>query len=118
MSKNNHIDYIEFPVANAADVLSAKAFFSDAFGWEYKTWADEYIDTQDSGVTSGVSVDAPAAKPLAVIYADDIEVTYDSVVRAGGKITRDIFELPGGRRFHFTEPSGNELAVWTKTGAH
>lgn len=110
----NQIDYIEFPADTVEKVSASRDFFTKAFGWNYKQWGEEYVDTQDSGITSGVSISEPSAAPLAVIRTTDIKATYDEVLAAGGTITKEIFSFPGGQRFHFTEPAGNELAVWSE----
>lgn len=114
MSKNNQIDLIEFPANSAEELKAARAFFSDVFGWSFKDWGDEYVDTEDSGVATGINAAAPPAKPLAVIYAENLEATKDKIVKTGGTITQDTFSFPGGRRFHFKDPAGNELAVWSE----
>ena len=108
MSQDRRIDYVELP---ASDLPASKAFYTAAFGWAYKDWGDDYADTHDSGITSGLTA---GTHPLVVLYADDLEATRDRVRAAGATITRDIFEFPGGRRFHFRDPAGNELGVWTK----
>lgn len=111
----NAIDYVELPAANAAGVAAAKAFYGAAFGWTFQDWGDDYIDTRDSGIGAGVNGEAGhrAAAPLVVIYAADLEGALARVVAAGGIVTRDIFAFPGGRRFQFRDPAGNELAVWS-----
>ncbi len=114
-SEANQIDYVEFPARTIAELARTKVFFKDVFGWSYQDWGDDYSDTQDSGLGSGINAD-PEHRPshtLAVIYAADLESVRAKVVAAGGKITKDIFGFPGGRRFHFKEPSGSELAVWS-----
>jgi predicted enzyme related to lactoylglutathione lyase len=114
--KNNHIDYVELP---AADIAAAKQFYSSAFGWKYQDWGDRYADTHDGGITTGISaVEERPRAPLVVLYADDLEATRERVRAAGGTITADIFEFPGGRRFHFHDPAGNELAAWSATAEH
>ncbi|MGD1045363.1 MAG: VOC family protein [Bacteroidota bacterium] len=113
-TQNARFDFIEFPAKSLDDLLKTKSFYSFAFGWSYKDWGNDYSDTKDSGLGSGLNAD-PSHKsghPLAVIYVDAIEVSKKAVVAAGGQITRDIFSFPGVRRFHFTDPTGNELAVW------
>lgn len=114
MSKNNQIDLIEFPAASAKELRTAKAFFSDVFGWSFKNWGDEYVDTEDSGVATGINAADPPTGPLTVIYAENLESTKHKIVEAGGTITKDTFSFPGGRRFHFKDPAGNELAVWSE----
>ena len=110
----NHIDYVELPASSIEDLQKAKDFFSEIFGWSFQQWGDDYVDTKDSGVSSGISAESPTAAPLPVIYVADIEATYNSVKNAGGLITKDIFSFPGGRRFHFKDPAGNELAAWSE----
>jgi predicted enzyme related to lactoylglutathione lyase len=115
MSKHNHIDLIEFPAKNAEELQTVTTFFTAVFGWNYKDWGSTYHDTQDSGLTSGViATDDRPIMPLTVIYTNDLEATKETIVKAGGTITRDIYSFPGGRRFHFTDPAGNELAVWSE----
>lgn len=111
---NNHIDYIEFPAKSINELTKSKEFFNDVFGWSYVQWGDDYIDTKDSGVGSGISADNPTNQPLPVIYVSDIQVSYDKVKSAGGTIVREVFTFPGGKRFHFKDPAGNELAVWSE----
>jgi uncharacterized protein len=115
MSKNNLIDLIEFSAVSTDELKKTKAFFTDVFGWQYKDYGDGYADTQDtSGVTSGINATSGEHKPpLAVIYVDDLEAAKSKVTSAGGTVVQDIFDFPGGRRFHFTDPAGNELAVWS-----
>lgn len=115
MRKNNQIDLIEFPASSAEEVKAVARFFNQAFGWKFKEWDQVYHDTHDSGVTAGVngSTTKEQTMPLTVIYAEDIEATKDKVVTAGGKITHNITAFPGGRRFAFTDPAGNQLAVWS-----
>ncbi|MCB2222672.1 MAG: VOC family protein [Actinobacteria bacterium] len=110
-------DYLEFPVPSPDDLARTRDFFAAVFGWEYQMWGDGYADTGDGGTTSGVSATPGSGPvPLPVVYAEDLESLRDRVAAAGGEITRDIFSFPGGRRFHFREPSGNEIAAWTETG--
>jgi len=109
------IDFLEFPACSTADILSAKRFYSAVFGWSFTDWGDDYINTSGSGIGSGFNAD-PAhrpAQPLAVIYVSDLAHARADVIAAGGTVTRDIFSFPGGRRFHFRDPLGNELAVWS-----
>lgn len=105
------IAYIELPVA---DVAASKRFYTSVFGWTFKDWGDDYSDTSDGGLTSGLNGDREqnTKHPLVAMQSDDLENTFASVKKAGGTITREIFSYPGGRRFHFKDPAGNELAVF------
>jgi predicted enzyme related to lactoylglutathione lyase len=115
MPKDATIDYVEFP---ASDLLATKQFFSAVFGWSFQDYGDGYTCFVDQGINGGFfksdlcSVTSRGAA-LVVMYAQNLEETQQRVEQAGGTITRPIFSFPGGRRFHFTEPSGNELAVWS-----
>ncbi|MEM8594067.1 MAG: VOC family protein [Pseudomonadota bacterium] len=108
------LNYLEFP---SRDLVSTKAFFEEAFQWEFTDYGDEY-SAFDSGVLDGgffKSDQVASAKhgaALAVFYSDDLEASMTRIESLGGVITQAIFEFPGGRRFHFVEPGGNELAVW------
>ena len=115
MSKNNQIDLIEFPFASPEELKTVSRFFNTVFGWQFKEWGDTYYDTHHSGVTAGLNASTTKEQtmPLAVIYADDLEATKDKVVKAGDKVTHPITAFPGGRRFAFTDPAGNQLAVWS-----
>src|SRR5690242_17275747 len=106
-ANDRRIDYIELPAKNFA---ATKKFYAGVFGWAYQDWGDAYADTKDSGVGSGLNAEAPdGAAPLVVLYAVELEATRARIVAAGGTIVRDIFDFPGGRRFHFRDPAGNEL---------
>jgi len=113
--RENRIDFIEFPANSIGDLQQSKEFYKTVFGWSYKDWGDDYSDTKESGLGSGINADPShrSQHPLAVIYAADLESVRAQVVVCNGKITRDIFAFPGGRRFNFEDPSGNELAVWS-----
>lgn len=109
---NLRIDYIEFPTG---DISGTKQFYSRLFGWKFEDYGPEYTSFQDGRIAGGFDA-APEAKArgtLVVIYTTDIESMQKRLTAAGGKIVKPIFEFPGGRRFHFADPSGNELAVWT-----
>ncbi|TKR33351.1 VOC family protein [Luteimonas gilva] len=113
--RENRIDFIEFPAASETDVARASEFYRTVFGWRWQDWGDDYADTRDSGLGAGLNAD-PAHRPgapLAVIYASRLEEARDKAIAAGGALIRDIFSFPGGRRFHFRDPAGNELAVWS-----
>jgi len=114
-SRENRIDYIEFPAASIKSHDATKQFYSEVFGWTYQSWGDDYSDTKDSGIGSGIngSGEHRTARPLVVLFSSNLELVRERVLKAGGKITRDIFAFPGGRRFHYLDPSGNELGVWS-----
>jgi uncharacterized protein len=111
----NTIDFIEFPAQGMEAFVQTKGFYADIFGWTYKDWGDDYADTQNSGIASGLNADAEhrPKHPLAVIYTTALEPTLEKIRAKGGKITKAVFSFPGGRRFHFVDPAGNELAVWS-----
>ncbi len=114
---NFSMDYVEFP---ATDVEATKRFYHQVFGWDFKDWGPEYVSFHDGRIAGGFTKDAQVAKGskttgvLIVLYAANLDETYAKVKQAGGKIVRETFEFPGGRRFHFTDPNGNELAVWSE----
>ena len=109
---NNHIDYIELA---APDLGAAKAFYNAAFGWEFQDWGPDYASFTGAGRDGGIrGGEAPVTgSTLVILYADDLEASEKRVVDAGGEVT-ERHEFPGGRRFHFRDPSGNILAVWTQ----
>lgn len=107
------IDYIEISVH---DMARAQAFYGDAFGWTFTDYGPEYAGIRkEVGEAGGLrQVDeVTTGGPLVILYSADLEASAASVRDAGGTITMDIFEFPGGRRFQFEDPSGNELAVWS-----
>lgn len=110
--KNNHIDYVELA---AEDLSVVKAFYGAAFEWEFQDWGDAYVSFTGAGLDGGIRGGETPVKgsTLVILYADDLEASEKRVVEAGGEIT-ERHEFPGGRRFHFRDPSGNYLAVWTK----
>ena len=116
MDKQNKIDYLELP---SVDISATKEFFGKVFGWKFTMWGEEYMDSSAGGIALGFyhaslqsTYDTGGA--LVTLYSHDLESTLDNVVAHGGQISKDIFEFPGGRRFHFLEPSGNEFAVWSE----
>lgn len=114
MRKAGKIDYIELP---GGELVSTKRFYADAFGWRFQDFGPTYAAFEDAGVDGGFQGDpaqAPA-QPLVILYTDDLEGAADKVVAAGGATSTPIFSFPGGRRFHFRDPAGNELAVWSET---
>ncbi len=107
------IDYVELPSLTAHELT--RSFYAKAFKWEFTDYGPDYAATAN-GVTdvglNGTRDDALSA-PLPVIRVVDLEAAYNAVCDAGGVIARPIFSFPGGRRFHFIDPGGSELAVWT-----
>jgi uncharacterized protein len=116
---NFQMDYIEFP---ATDIEATKRFYHTVFGWDFQDWGPTYTSFHDGRLGGGFNAEAKAAGAegqrtrgtLVVIYAAALEDTYAKVKAAGGKIVRETFDFPGGRRFHFADPNGNELAVWSE----
>lgn len=116
MSQNNKINYVEFP---ACDLAATKTFFTTAFGWGFVDYGPEYCAITEGGLDGGFYQSDLKACPnqgsvLVVLYSSNLEESYQAVKEAGGSIVKEIFSFPGGRRFHFTEPSGNELAIWSE----
>ena len=108
------IDYIEIA---ATDVADAKRFYGAAFGWSFNDYGPGYAGIKGThkeagGIFQAESV-ARANGPLVILFSSDLDATLAGVRSAGGAIVKEPFEFPGGRRFHFTDPSGNELAVWS-----
>lgn len=112
MRQTGKLDYLELP-ATGGTLDSVKAFYSAAFAWSFTDYGPTYA-AFEQGLDGGFQADAAEAaqKPLPVLYSQDLEATLAAVQDAGGRIVRPIFEFPGGRRFHFADPAGNELAVW------
>lgn len=119
MSKNLKLNYVEFP---AKDIPATKKFFEDAFNWSFTDYGDEYTAFTDEGLDGGfykseLSSLAANGSALLVLLADDLEQAQSTVESFGGVISTPIFSFPGGSRFHFIEPSGNEFAVWCLSDA-
>ncbi len=115
MSNHEKINYVEF---HSSDLEKTKRFFGEIFGWEFQDYGSEYVAFSGAGLDGGFffsekssSVDAGAV--LVVFYSERLEETLSKVEAAGGKITRSVFTFPGGRRFHFSDPTGNEFGVWS-----
>lgn len=111
--EDRRIDYIEFRVGNIA---RAKEFYGAAFGWSFTDYGPDYCEFSDGDMKGGFDASGPPAAvtggPLVILYGDDLGELRKSIEAAGGKIVKPVFEFPGGRRFHFTDPEGYELAVW------
>lgn len=113
--EHHQIDYIEI---NVTDLDAAKRFYGRAFGWTFTDYGPVYVGFTDAGRDreGGGFLKQDEVRhggALVILYSRDLEATFAAVREAGGGITKEIFEFPGGRRFHFTDPSGNELAVWS-----
>ncbi len=112
----NTIDYIEMPSTN---LLATKGFFTGLLGWVFQDYGPDYAAFDDGRMTGGFfasEMTSTVAKgaPLVVFYSAELEKMAQEVAGLGGKITREIFEFPGGRRFHFEAPGGGEFAIWSE----
>jgi len=115
MSAQNKINYLEFPVK---DIGASQKFFEDVFGWRFTSFGPEYVAFNESGIDGGfyqsdLTVSVDSGSVLVVLYSAELESMQQKVEQAGGTISKSIFSFPGGRRFHFSDPSGNEFAVWS-----
>jgi predicted enzyme related to lactoylglutathione lyase len=114
MRPENKIDYIEIPTV---DIEKAKVFFGAMMGWHFEDWGPDYASFSDGRLDGGFrrsEVPAPATGVLVVFFSEDLERDRDRVVGLGGSISQEIFEFPGGRRFHFVDTTGNEYAIWAE----
>jgi uncharacterized protein len=116
MNLHEKINYVEFP---AKDLKGTKSFFQAAFGWTFVDYGPEYTAFSDQGLDGGffqseLASSTQKGAALIVLYSDQLEDTFAKIEKAGGFIIKPIYSFPGGRRFHFTEPSGNEFAVWSE----
>lgn len=110
MDATNQIDYLEFP---SLDPAASRAFFEQAFGWEFEDYGPDYTAFKDGRLAGGFTRAQPTGGgPLTVLYHPNLEETLSRVTGLGARLTQEIFAFPGGRRFQFIEPGGNELAVW------
>ena len=109
---NNHINYVEF---KANDLEKIKQFYTQVFGWEFTDYGPTYTAFTESGLDGGFEKtnEHIVNGVLVVLYYQKLEVVKNKITDAGGKISKDIFSFPGGKRFHFMDPAGNELAVWS-----
>jgi predicted enzyme related to lactoylglutathione lyase len=108
------IDYIEIAVT---DVAEAKRFYAAAFGWRFNDYGPDYAGIQGDGREAGglrKDAEVRVGGPLVVLYSKALDATLNNVKAAGGRIVKEPFSFPGGRRFNFSDPSGNELAVWSE----
>lgn len=113
MSTENRIDYVEIPVT---DLKKARDFFAALFGWSFEEWGDDYMSFNDGRLAGGfrrAAEPAPATGVLVVFFSTDLERDFDRVQELGATISEPIFSFPGGRRFHFVDPTGTEFAIWS-----
>ena len=110
--QDKRIDYVEF---STTDISSVKKFYGEAFGWEFQDFGPEYTSFKDGLMRGGFQKadSVTPGSPLIVLYAVNLEGLKAAVEAAGGTVTVDMFDFPGGRRFHFRDPVGNELAIWS-----
>ena len=116
---NLRMDYIEFP---ATDIEATKRFYNQVFGWQFTDYGPNYTSFNDGRLGGGFNGESQPAGAggvktrgvLVVLYASSLDDIYGKVKAAGGKIVRETLEFPGGKRFHFSDPNGNELAVWSE----
>ena len=111
--KNTLINYVEF---KSTDLDKTKLFYHNAFGWTFIDYGPSYTAFADSGLEGGFEfTEGPITNSvLIVLHHENLEEIKEKVVRLGAKISVDIFSFPGGRRFQFLDPSGNDLAIWTE----
>lgn len=118
MNVHEKINYVEIP---AKEIEATKRFFSGVFGWSFVDYGPDYTAFEDEGLDGGffksdLTVSTSTGSALIIFYSHDLEQTQVKVETAGGVIIRPIYSFPGGRRFHFSDPSGNEFAVWSDLG--
>jgi predicted enzyme related to lactoylglutathione lyase len=118
MNAHEKINYVEFP---CKDIEATKAFFSKTFGWSFVDYGPEYTAFADQGLDGGffksdLAASTQKGSALIVFYSKDLEQTQVKIEQANGTIIKPVFSFPGGRRFHFADPSGNEYAVWSDAG--
>ena len=119
MKVTGKINYIEMP---SRDLAATKRFFADAFGWAFVDYGPDYVAIENAGLDGGFFKSDRVATTangsvLVVLYSTDLEASLEKVTSAGGQIVQNIFSFPGGRRFHFSDPNGNEYAVWSESKA-
>lgn len=112
---NNQINYVEFKTNN---LITVKQFYQQAFGWTFTDYGPTYTAFEKGGLEGGfeLTTEVIVNGALVILYHSDLETCLQTVEKAGGEISKPIFSFPGGRRFHFKDPSGNELAVWSDQG--
>jgi len=111
-TNNNHINYVEF---KARDLEKIKEFYTASFGWSFTDYGPAYIAFSESGLEGGFEKTEKEIVngALIILYHENLESIKDKIIKSNGRISKDIYSFPGGQRFHFIDPSGNELAVWS-----
>ena len=111
---NDTINYIELPMIKKTETV---AFYKQAFGWSFTDWGPDYISFDGAGIDGGFNRESSLAVSgpgvLVILYADDLSVAQANIEKAGGRIVRPTYDFPGGQRFHFEDPNGNQRAVWS-----
>lgn len=116
MNKHETINYLEFP---SSDLVKTQEFFESVFKWQFESYGPEYLAFKSETIEGGFFKSKLASRAsngsvLIVFYSANLEESLEKVVKYGGKISESIFSFPGGRRFHFYDPVGNEFAVWSE----
>lgn len=112
MKKHHAINYIEF---GATDLTAIKRFYASTFGWTFTDYGPTYTAFTDGHLEGGFTTESKIGKgALVILFSEDLEASKEKVIANGGTIVKDIYAFPGGRRFHFSDPSGNEVAVWAE----
>ena len=117
MRAENRVDYVEIPVT---DLNKARDFFSALFGWSFQSWGDDYMSFNDGRLDGGFrrsAEPAPTTGVLVIFFSTDLERDFERVQELGATISEAIFPFPGGRRFHFVDPTGTEYAIWSAEAA-
>jgi len=109
---DNHISYVEL---KAKDLEATKEFYKKSFNWKFKDYGTDYSSFSESGLMGGFEKQEAdiVNGALIVLYHENLDTIKNKIIESKGTISKDIFSFPGGRRFHFVDPSGNELAVWS-----
>ncbi|MDE3723070.1 VOC family protein [Nocardiopsis sp. N85] len=116
-SQHHRIDYVEIP---AADLEASKRFYAEAFGWEFNDYGPDYAGIRGPGgrEAGGLTPHGPEHRgggPLVLLFSADLDASVAAVEKAGGRVLQGPYAFPGGRRFHFADPAGNELGVWAES---
>jgi uncharacterized protein len=116
MNVHEKMNYVEFPSKN---IEATKVFFTEVFGWNFVDYGPDYTAFLNEGLDGGffksdLSASTDKGSALIVFYSKELEETQSKIEDAGGSIIKPIFSFPGGRRFHFGDPNGNEYAVWSE----